>query len=214
MFQSTPAHERATSVEHGAVEHDWFQSTPAHERATRGALPRTHQDHCFNPRPLTSGRRRCRPRWPRPQTFQSTPAHERATKTSLCSSGEPNVSIHARSRAGDRVAPPRLFQGLSFNPRPLTSGRRRTHRRGTRRRGFNPRPLTSGRHRRRYKPCLCKSFNPRPLTSGRPSDGRQDAGALKFQSTPAHERATQRSASQRSNRNVSIHARSRAGDWT
>jgi len=145
VFQSTPAHERATHCIANIARNAWFQSTPAHERATIQAA------------------RECRP-----ALFQSTPAHERATGGRPLNRRCQKVSIHARSRAGDR----RSRAGVS----------------------------------------AVGSFNPRPLTSGRPSRGLGDTIAKMFQSTPAHERATQMIPYTAALKEVSIHARSRAGD--
>jgi len=78
LFQSTPAHERATKHCKRQSRPERFQSTPAHERATRTSTERTSTER-----------------------FQSTPAHERATAASSLEVLMISVSIHARSRAGD-----------------------------------------------------------------------------------------------------------------
>jgi len=104
----------------------------------------------------------------------------------------PIVSIHARSRAGDSGAKTKDGRPVRFNPRPLTSGRRNTRWRVRSPPCFNPRPLTSGRQNQSNRARAKVRFNPRPLTSGR-------------QSTHINKSAFQ---------DVSIHARSRAGDVT
>jgi len=79
MFQSTPAHERAT-YRKWLLEHGYsFQSTPAHERATAQSTRSVVDSSSFNPRPLTSGRQAVATVDLAGQVFQSTPAHERAT---------------------------------------------------------------------------------------------------------------------------------------
>jgi len=233
-FQSTPAHERATEffivTQNGGTvsiharsragdvngsqpgrRHE-FQSTPAHERATATACSRPLAI-CFNPRPLTSGRRHIPMYHHHLFAFQSTPAHERATLPRPASSNPLLVSIHARSRAGDSASEvPCLSAPVSIHARSRAgdTGRRGLVHSPT---CFNPRPLTSGRpcqawammstpmvsiharsragdHAFQMKAPLQKCFNPRPLTSGRPA------------SPPRRRRPHL----------VSIHARSRAGD--
>ena len=144
--------------------------------------------------------------------FQSTPAHERATQCAGVCTFRVLVSIHARSRAGDRTASlifdphkvsiharsragddaRRFCRGHrgSFNPRPLTSGRPAIASNCFSGDSFNPRPLTSGRHSQRITYSDSASFNPRPLTSGRRDRGWKLKHPCLFQSTPAHERAT------------------------
>jgi len=78
-----------------------FQSTPAHERATVSMSS------------IIGGK-----------LFQSTPAHERATLTPPGPRAVWEVSIHARSRAGDITILKGAGKLRGFNPRPLTSGRR------------------------------------------------------------------------------------------
>ena len=101
-----------------------FQSTPARERATRDYRIVRSSWRGFNPRPLASGRRRTAPTGGGGSKFQSTPARERATgrrdgsptrparfnprplasgrrAAPACQPAGEEVSIHARSRAGD-----------------------------------------------------------------------------------------------------------------
>ena len=189
----------------------------------------------FNPRPLTSGRHQATPNPKVNQWFQSTPAHERATPIRKESGFLCEVSIHARSRAGDLSSWQKRQGGKSFNPRPLTSGRRQLPRFYICRQWFQSTPAheraTSSRRLLRSR---LRCFNPRPLTSGRRLNSNPPIGGLWFQSTPAHERATrwqfQCPSTQRfqstpaheratcphlsrpSRGLVSIHARSRAGD--
>ena len=102
-----------------------FQSTPARERATRLVVSLMSPSRCFNPRPLASGRptsgfsvisgnmfqstpareratKGCRKRC-LTCMFQSTPARERATTSEAKAEPQEQVSIHARSRAGDNT---------------------------------------------------------------------------------------------------------------
>ena len=123
--------------------------------------------------------------------FQSTPARERAT------------GFRQLARYASRC----------FNPRPLASGRPDCSPDRSVVRGFNPRPLASGRLARyRARTGIDVGFNPRPLASGRPRSSVELTTCWKFQSTPARERATSPSSLNALMKNVSIHARSRAGD--
>ena len=143
-----------------------------HARSRAGdprLLPIQPNSRCFNPRPLTSGRHQPISSCKGSPKFQSTPAHERATRTAVRSTRRVDVSIHARSRAGDplpcvRRYALRLFQSTPAHERATEAERAMEWREG---------------------------FNPRPLTSGRPVAIVQHAECAKFQSTPAHERATQ-----------------------
>jgi len=257
-FQSTPAHERATFPQPLSPNIQLFQSTPAHERATWFLVRLSPSLPCFNPRPLTSGRptksrNACR-NWsfnPRPLTsgrpgarferqrpprvsiharsragdrathrgtttrdqFQSTPAHERATVRNICVPTRLVVSIHARSRAGDTADSLNKMRRLvSIHARSRAGDLFMSADRTTDIK-FQSTPAheraTLPRRSIRRPP---GSFNPRPLTSGRPSASHPSGSDKSFQSTPAHERATFTSPPYASQRKVSIHARSRAGD--
>jgi len=168
-FQSTPAHERATFPNPVLVSLTTFQSTPAHERATPSAQATVQPACSFQSTPAHE--RATKPKQPPilHKWFQSTPAHERATWSDLDGVDPYEVSIHARSRAGDLDT---LSTEILCN-------------------GFNPRPLTSGRRADgRLSNSQIIGFNPRPLTSGRLSTTRTTGPTKTFQSTPAHERAT------------------------
>ena len=255
-FQSTPAHERATSVEAGNSAmnrfnprpltsgrradflqrhfHCQFQSTPAHERAT-------HQKHydeqpgrvsiharsragdgrlCdsgnrarrFNPRPLTSGRPNTLGQCVFMLKFQSTPAHERATPIISHPLRPIFVSIHARSRAGDR--PIRRDAGpllVSIHARSRAGDGGRGGRRGGDA-SFNPRPLTSGRLLSVIDAAGDAQFQSTPAHERATLSAVDPGQENQFQSTPAHERATRIIRVEYAGMEVSIHARSRAGD--
>ena len=81
--------------------HEWFQSTPARVRATCPTAIASTASSSFNPRPHACGRRS----FITPFAFQVA------------------VSIHARTRAGD--LPPQVSRGSRpcFNPRPHACGR-------------------------------------------------------------------------------------------
>ena len=234
-FQSTPAHERATSCRH---------------RGFGGASVSIHARS-------RAGDRRLRIE---PSTLSSVSIHARS-RAGDAGHHSPHclkkVSIHARSRAGDAGPVERTRPRGRFNPRPLTSGRRTPMPTCGRWPCFNPRPLTSGRpsgqrtmrsgpmfqstpaHERATRRSggfaggrgfqstpaheratitawaseyAQQSFNPRPLTSGRRGRGGDNSSDEKFQSTPAHERATEILEKIDERVAVSIHARSRAGD--
>ena len=191
-----------------------FQSTPARERATRSRHPLGTPSGCFNPRPLASGRRAgyassrhlrrfqstpARERATRPfristpsLLFQSTPARERATSVARYRARTGIVSIHARSRAGDNLLPNGLPDDI------LVSIHARS------RAGDVATPAGT---------VVPTCFNPRPLASGRLLKAAAHAHMAMFQSTPARERATCRSGTYLVRCSVSIHARSRAGDF-
>ena len=145
-----------------------------------------------------------------PLMFQSTPAHDGRRKGNPSGRCRLEVSIHARTRRATRSLPTNSSDDTSFQSTPAHDGRPGKVWRYRRLRNVSiharTRRATSTRRPTRQR---TYRFNPRPHTTGDAIMAGDASNNGLFQSTPAHDGRRPEPRGESSQRDVSIHARTR-----